>query len=74
MCRQTLDSKRPIRERTIQLQTRLASNVNADLSARFQTIHHCSIDVARGLVLLFGIDTKCRWVASPRNVLAQGNE
>jgi hypothetical protein len=25
---------------------------------RFQTIHHCSVDVARGLVLLFGIGTK----------------
>src|SRR5450631_2892150 len=24
---------------------------------RFQTIHHCSVDVARGLVLLFGIGT-----------------
>ena len=23
----------------------------------FQTIHHCSVDVARGLVLLFGIGT-----------------
>src|SRR6476469_9883051 len=22
---------------------------------RFQTIHHCNVDVARGLVLLFGI-------------------
>src|SRR5450759_1398225 len=25
---------------------------------RFQTIHHCSVDVARGLVLLFGIGTR----------------
>src|SRR5882672_6025510 len=25
---------------------------------RFQTIHHSSVDVARGLVLLFGIGTK----------------
>ena len=25
---------------------------------RFQTIHHFSVDVARGLVLLFGIGTK----------------
>jgi hypothetical protein len=25
---------------------------------RFQTIHHHSVDVARGLVLLFGIGTK----------------
>ena len=25
---------------------------------RFQTIHRCSVDVARGLVLLFGIGTK----------------
>ena len=25
---------------------------------RFQTIHHCGLDVARGLVLLFGIGTK----------------
>ena len=25
---------------------------------RFQTIHHCSVDVARGLMLLFGIGTK----------------
>jgi len=24
----------------------------------FQTIHHCSVDIARGLVLLFGIGTK----------------
>ena len=36
---------------------------------RFQTIHHCNVDVARGLVLLFGIgtralpswDSKTRW-------------
>src|SRR5882762_8937685 len=36
---------------------------------RFQTIHHCSVDVARGLVLLFGLgtralpswDSKTRW-------------
>src|SRR5271169_6218466 len=25
---------------------------------RFQTIHHCCVEVARGLVLLFGIGTK----------------
>src|SRR5512135_367853 len=25
---------------------------------RFQTIHYCSVDVAHGLVLLFGIGTK----------------
>ena len=25
---------------------------------RFQTIHRCSVDVAHGLVLLFGIGTK----------------
>src|SRR3982074_904014 len=25
---------------------------------RFQTIRHCSVDVARGLVLLFGIGTR----------------
>ena len=25
---------------------------------RFQTIHRCNVDVARGLVLLFGIGTK----------------
>src|SRR3981189_490563 len=25
---------------------------------RFQTLHHCSVDVARGLVLLFGLGTK----------------
>ena len=24
----------------------------------FQTIHHCSVDIARGLALLFGIGTK----------------
>ena len=24
---------------------------------RFQAIHHCSVDVARGLVLLFGLGT-----------------
>src|SRR5271163_3126623 len=28
------------------------------LLKHFQTIHHCSVDVARGLVLLFGIGTK----------------
>jgi|SRR5664280_373351 len=27
-------------------------------TATFQTIHHCSVDVAHGLVLLFGIGTK----------------
>jgi hypothetical protein len=25
---------------------------------RFQTIHHCNVDVARGLALLFGIGTR----------------
>src|SRR5882757_7636953 len=25
---------------------------------RFQTIHHCNVDLARGLVLLFGIGTR----------------
>src|SRR5450759_1995700 len=25
---------------------------------RFQTIHHCSVEVTRGLVLLFGIGTR----------------
>ena len=25
---------------------------------RFQAIHHCSVDVAHGLALLFGIGTK----------------
>jgi hypothetical protein len=25
---------------------------------RFQTAHHCSVDVAHGLVLVFGIGTK----------------
>ena len=25
---------------------------------RFQTIHHCNVDVAHGLVLLFGIGTR----------------
>jgi hypothetical protein len=25
---------------------------------RFQTFHHCSVDVTHGLVLLFGIGTK----------------
>jgi len=27
---------------------------------RFQTIHHCSVDVAHGLVLLFGIVLEVR--------------
>src|SRR5665811_2223523 len=27
-------------------------------SLHFQTIHHCSVDVAHGLALLFGIGTK----------------
>jgi len=30
---------------------------------RFQTIHHCDVDVARGLVLLSGIGTKAEYVA-----------
>ena len=34
----------------------------------FQTIHDCSVDVARGLVLLFGLGTK----ALVRRFLCQG--
>ena len=33
---------------------------------RFQTIHHCSVDVAHGLVLLFGIGTKALPSWDPR--------
>ncbi|MGA7999572.1 MAG: hypothetical protein WCA28_32305, partial [Bradyrhizobium sp.] len=42
----------------------LDSHVNVRFSNRpfgvkhFQTIHHCNVDVARGLVLLFGIGTR----------------
>ena len=32
----------------------------------FQTIHHCSVDVAHGLVLLFGISTKALPSWDPR--------
>jgi hypothetical protein len=32
----------------------------------FQTIHHCSVDVAHGLVLLFGIGTKALPLWDPR--------
>src|SRR6476620_4786603 len=32
----------------------------------FQTIHQCGVDVARGLVLLFGIGTKALPVWDPR--------
>ena len=32
----------------------------------FQTIHHCSVDVAHGLVLLFGIGTKALPAWDPR--------
>jgi hypothetical protein len=30
----------------------------------FQTIHHCNVDVAHGLVLLFGIDARSLYGAS----------
>src|SRR3984885_6079908 len=33
---------------------------------RFQTIHHCSVDVARGLVLLFGIGARALPLWDPR--------
>ena len=33
---------------------------------RFQTIHHCSVDVAHGLALLFGIGTKALPAWDPR--------
>src|SRR5271166_6786148 len=33
---------------------------------RFQTIHHCSVDVAHGLALLFGIGTKALPSWDPR--------
>src|ERR1035441_733573 len=42
---------------------------------RFQTFHHCSVDVAHGLVLLFGIGTKPLplWDSRPRrNNLLRG--
>jgi hypothetical protein len=32
----------------------------------FQTIHHCSVDVAHGLALLFGIGTKALPLWDPR--------
>src|SRR6187399_1573256 len=34
----------------------------------FQTVHHCDVDVARGLVLLSGIGTKAlpSWVSKTR--------
>src|SRR5262245_31779730 len=35
-----------------------ASLIGHSGSSAFQTIHHCSVDVAHGLVLLFGIGTK----------------
>jgi hypothetical protein len=35
-------------------------------SSAFQAIHHCSVDVARGLVLLFGIGTKALPSWDPR--------
>src|SRR5580700_10406372 len=33
---------------------------------RFQTVHHCNVDVARGLALLFGIGTKALPSWDPR--------
>jgi hypothetical protein len=33
---------------------------------RFQTIHHCNVDVARGLLLLFGIGTRALPLWDPR--------
>jgi hypothetical protein len=32
-----------------------ASLIDRSRSSAFQTIHHCNVDVARGLVFLFGI-------------------
>jgi hypothetical protein len=41
---------------------------------RFQTTHHCSVDVARGLVLLFGIGTKALPSWDSRTRLEQSND
>ena len=37
---------------------RLGSSAFKPSATTFQTIHYCSVDVAHGLVLLFGIGTK----------------
>ena len=43
-----------------------ASLIGRSGSSTFQTIHHCSVDVARGLALLFGIGTKALPSWDPR--------
>jgi hypothetical protein len=49
----------PARPRTVRASARNVRFSNRPFGVkRFQTIHHCGVDVAHGLVLLFGIGTK----------------
>src|SRR5450759_775800 len=51
-----LDPKRPIREADIRQRDWHVRFSNRPFEVKhFQTIHHCSVDVAHGLALLFGI-------------------
>jgi hypothetical protein len=43
------------------------------LVKHFQIIHHCSVDVARGLVLLFGIGTRALPSCRQRGPIRTGN-
>src|SRR5450830_219125 len=53
-----LDPKRPIREADIRQRDWHVRFSNRPFEVKhFQTIHHCSVDVAHGLALLFGIGT-----------------
>src|SRR5450759_775799 len=53
-----LDLKRPIREADVPIALANVCFSNRPFGVKhFQTIHHCSVDVAHGLALLFGIGT-----------------
>src|ERR1017187_10678662 len=66
-------------------QSRHCNNLSASLIGRsgssafkpsittFQTIHHCSVDVAHGLVLLFGIGTRGPSIMGFENEAEQSN-
>ena len=60
----TLNRRAPSRRRSRCRRTRFSNR--PFWVKRFQAIHHCSVDVARGLALLFGIGTKALPSWDPR--------
>ena len=57
----------PLDRRTLPLGRLMSASLIGRLGVKhFQAIHHCSVDVAHGLVLLFGIGTKALPSWDPR--------